>query len=211
MLQRDDAHWEQWKRELLRGLQEEFDRQARSDDLGQRFFGKDTAKGVSLVEALGRRHDAVVTNPPYAGSKNLSPRLKAFVEREYKEGKRDLYAAFIQRCRDFAWRGRYVGMVTQQSWLFLRSFAALRKDVLERTAVATLAHLGPRAFEEIGGEVVNIALFTLRTVPPEPEHRIVAFRLVGPKSPGEKDALLRQAIHAIRTADRSPQIMEAAR
>jgi hypothetical protein len=211
MLQRDDAHWEQWKRELLRGLQEEFERQARSDDLGQRLFGEEVAKGVTLVEALGRKYDVVVMNPPYAGSKNLNERLKKFVEREYKAGKRDLYAAFIQRCQDFAWRGGYVGMVTQQSWMFLRSFAALRKDVLERTTVATLAHLGPRAFGEIGGEVVNIALFTLRSAPPEPEHRLVAFRLVGPKSPGEKDALLRQAIHAIRTADRSPQVMEAAR
>jgi hypothetical protein len=211
MFQLDDAHWEQWKRELLQGLQEEFERQAESEDLGQRLFGEEAAKGVSLVEALGRKYDVVVTNPPYAGSKNLNERLKKFVEREYKEGKRDLYAAFIQRCRDFARRGGYVGMVTQQSWLFLRSFAALRKDVLERTTVATLAHLGPRAFEEIGGEVVNIALFTLRTAPPAPEHRLVAFRLIGPKLPSEKDALLRQAIHAIRTADRSPQVMEAAR
>ncbi|HEY8504943.1 MAG TPA: hypothetical protein VIL46_10200, partial [Gemmataceae bacterium] len=81
-------------------------------------------------------------------------------------------------------------MVTQQSWLFLRSFAALRKDVLERTTIPTLAHLGPRAFEEIGGEVVNIALFTLCSASPDPEHRLVAFRLVGPTSPAEKDALL---------------------
>lgn len=211
MLQRDDIHWEQWKRELLRGLQEEFERQAQSEDLGQRFFGEEAAKGVSLVEALGRTYDVVVMNPPYAGSKNLSPRLKAFVEREYKEGKRDLYAAFIQRCRDFAWRGGYVGMVTQQSWLFLRSYAALRKDVLERTTVATLAHLGEHAFEESAAAGAFVALFTLRNAPPEPEHRIVAFRLVGPKSPGEKDALLRQAIHAIRRADPSPGVMEAAR
>jgi hypothetical protein len=194
MLQRNDAHWEQWKRELLRGLQEEFERQARSEDLGQRLFGEEAAKGVSLVEALGRKYDVVVMNPPYAGSKNLSPRLKAFVEREYKEGKRDLYAAFIQRCRDFARRDGYVGMVTQQSWLFLHSYATLRKDVLERTTVATLAHLGPRAFEEIGGEVVNIALFTLRNAAPDAQHHLVAFRLIGPKSPAEKDRLLKLAV-----------------
>ena len=207
MLQRDDVHWEQWKRELLQGLQEEFERQAESEDLGQRLFGEEAAKGVSLVEALGRQYDVVVTNPPYAGSKNLNERLKKFVEREYKEGKRDLYAAFIQRCRDFARPGGHVGMVTQQSWMFLRSYATLRKDVLERTTVATLAHLGPRAFEEIGGEVVNIALFTLRTAPPEPEHRLVAFRLVGPKSPSEKDALLRDAVRAL-TPSPSPAVRE---
>src|SRR5690606_7456942 len=75
MLQRDDVHWEQWKRELLRGLQEEFECQARSEDMGQRLFGEEAAKGISLVEALGNRYDVVVTNPPYAGSKNLNERL----------------------------------------------------------------------------------------------------------------------------------------
>ena len=144
VLSRDEAYWERWKGELLRGLQEEFERQARSEDLGQRLFGAEAATGISLVEALGRRYDVVVTNPPYAGSKNLNERLKKVVEREYKEGKRDLYAAFIQRCRDLARPGGYVGMGTQQSRLFLRSLAALREDVLERTTVATLAHLGPR-------------------------------------------------------------------
>lgn len=189
-----DEDWARWKRDLLVGLRGEFERQAQSEDMGQRLFGEEAAKGVSLVQALGDRYDVVVMNPPYAGSKNLSDGLKKFVEREYKEGKRDLYAAFVQRCWEFAWRDGYVGMVTQQSWLFLRSFAALRKKVLEETAVTTLAHLGPRAFEEIGGEVVNIALFTLRNAPPPVEHRMTAFRLIGPKSPAEKDALLRLAL-----------------
>ncbi len=204
MLQRDDAHWEQWKGELLRGLQEEFERQARSEDLGQRLFGEEAAKGISLVEALGRTYDVVVTNPPYAGSKNLNERLKKFVEREYKEGKRDLYAAFIQRCRDFVRPGGYVGMVTQQSWLVLRSFAGLRKDVLEQTTVATLAHLGEHAFEESAAAGAFVALFTLRSAPPAPEHRLVAFRLVGPKSPAEKDALLRRVL----TPGPSPALRE---
>src|SRR5262249_7845549 len=145
---------------------------------------------------LGRRYDVVVMNPPYAGSKNLNPRLKAFVEREYKDGKRDLYAAFVLRCREFARLGGHVGMVTQQSWLFLRSFAALRKDVLERTTVTTLAHLGEHAFEESAAAGAFVALFTLRTARPAPDHRLTAFRLIGPKSPIEKDTLLRRAIAA---------------
>ena len=57
-------------------------------------------------------------------------------------------------------------MVTQQSWMFLRSFAELRKGVLEQQTIECLAHLGPRAFEEISGEVVNVALFVLVQAPP---------------------------------------------
>jgi hypothetical protein len=185
---------EAYVRELLEGLREHVEAETAQDDLGRRLFGEEVAKGVSLVELLSGRYDVVVTNPPYAGSKNLDQPVKGFVEREYADGKRDLYAAFILRCLDFARLDGYVGMVTQQSWLFLRSFAKLRRRVLEGTAVTTLAHLGPRAFEEIGGEVVNVALFTLRTGAPAPEHRMTAFRLVGPKSSAEKHRLLLRAI-----------------
>lgn len=41
---------------------------------------------------------------------------------------------------------------------------------------------------------MNIALFTLRNAPPASEHRLAAFRLIGPKSPAAKDRLLREAI-----------------
>ncbi|MES4792705.1 MAG: hypothetical protein C4321_06680, partial [Chloroflexota bacterium] len=181
------------RRELLAGLREHVEGDAPPDDLGRKLFGEEVRKGVSLVELLSDRYDVVVTNPPYAGSGNLDEPVKGFVEREYADGKRDLYAAFILRCLDFARRGGYVGMVTQQSWLFLRSFAKLRRRVLEGTAVTSLAQLGPRSFEEIAGEVVNVALFCLRAERPHPEHRMTAFRLVGPKSPADKHRLLLQA------------------
>lgn len=84
-------------------------------------------------------------------------------------------------------------MVSQQSWMFLRSFAELRKGVLEQQTVDCLAHLGPRAFEETTGEVVNIALFVLTQEPPASEHRLWAARLIGPKSAEEKASLLTRA------------------
>ncbi|HLC41777.1 MAG TPA: Eco57I restriction-modification methylase domain-containing protein, partial [Methylomirabilota bacterium] len=186
MLQRDDAHWEQWKRELLRGLQEEFERQARSEDLGQRLFGEEAAKGISLVDALGRKYDVIVTNPPYAGSGNLGTVLKRFVAREYKAGKRDLYAAFIERCIQFGVPNGVVGLVSQRTWLFLSSFLPLRQQVLNHTSLMTLADLGAHAFEEISGEFVNVVLFTLRLSSPERNQRITALRLVGSPTAQEK-------------------------
>lgn len=198
----DDAAWDGFKLNLLEEIRTEFEKEADTDDVGRRLFGQDLAKSIGLVEALTRRYDVVVTNPPYAGSKNLDPPVKTFVEREYKDGKRDLYATFIIRCLEFAHNGGYVGMVTQQSWLFLRSFVKLRERVLTNAAVTSLAHLGAGSFEEISGEVVNVALFTLRKGVPEAGHRIDAFRLVGPRSPGEKNELLRQAI-----AGRAPGIV----
>src|SRR5207245_2210412 len=102
-----------------------------------------------------------------------------------------------------------VAMIAQQSWMFLGSFADLRaisdddeqtksafQGLLRGTSIETLAHLGANAFEEVSGEVVNTAMFTLANLPPPSEHRITGLRLVGPKSAGEKDSLLRQALCA---------------
>lgn len=127
--------WDEYRARLLRDLREAFLAEAKTDDLGHRLFGVEGQKGVDFVEALSRRYDVVCTNPPYMGSKNMATVLKDFVGKHYAPGKRDLYAAFILRCRELAAEGGYVAMVTQQSWMFLRSYADLRaldRDKLQK-------------------------------------------------------------------------------
>ena len=100
-------------------------------------------------------------------------------------------------------------MVMMQSWMFLRSFVELRAmpeekigeaykkelftGLLRETSIEALAHLGPNAFEEISGEVVQSALMTFENRKPSSVHRMTAFRLVGLKSVGEKVKMLQQA------------------
>lgn len=203
--------YEAWQARTIERLHQHFEAEAQAPDLVAAFFGEAGAKGLSLVEVLSRRYDVVAANPPYMGSKNMGPVVKRHVEHHFAAGKRDLYAAFILRCLELAAAGGRVAMVTQQSWMFLRSFADLRAldeekmrkgpvvfaGVLRETTIEALAHLGPRAFAEIGGEVVNTALFVLARAEPAPHQRLTAFRLVGPKSPEEKDALLREAIGSL--------------
>ena len=50
--------------------------------------------------ALTNKYEAVVTNPPYMGGKGFSPKLKTYVEKNYKDSKSDLFAVFIERCND---------------------------------------------------------------------------------------------------------------
>lgn len=184
-------------------------------DLGAAFFGAAAVRGVSLVDLLARSYDVVATNPPYMGSKNMGPVVKRHVERHFAHGKRDLYAAFMLRCLELVAPGGRVAMVTQQSWMFLRSFAKLRAldeedlrdgpdafaGILRATTIEALAHLGPHAFSEIGGEVVNSVLFVLAAMPPAVDHRLTAFRLIGPKIPEEKDRLLREALASLHDVE----------
>ena len=117
---------------------------------------------LELIESLIRQHitlvnqyETVVTNPPYMGGKGFSPKLKTYVEENYKDTKSDLFAVFIERCNEFTKKNCYTSMITMQSWMFLSSFENLRKNIIEKTEIKSLNHLGTRAFSEIGGEVVS--------------------------------------------------------
>ena len=105
--------------------------------------------------ALTNKYEAVVTNPPYMGGKGFSPKLKTYTEKNYKDTKSDLGVVFIERCNEFTKKNFYTSMITMQSWMFLSSFETLRKNIIEKTEIKSLNHLGTRAFSEIGGEVVS--------------------------------------------------------
>ena len=109
---------------------------------------------------LAAKYDIVVTNPPYMGSGNMSATLLAFVKKKYPDTKSDLFAAFIERCGDFAQTDGYEALVTQHAWMFLSSYEKLRAKLLQKE-IMSMAHLGARAFEEIGGEVVQTTAFVL--------------------------------------------------
>ena len=105
--------------------------------------------------ALTNKYEAVVTNPPYMGGKGFSTKLKAYVEKNYKDTKSDLGVVFIEKCNEFTKKNCYTSMITMQSWMFLSSYETFRKNIIEKTEIISLNHLGTRAFSEIGGEVVS--------------------------------------------------------
>ena len=116
---------------------------------------------VQVAEALVQKYDAVVTNPPYMGGRNMNVLLLEKICTDYPEGKADLFSAFILKTIDLTKKGCYVAMITQHSWMFLSSFEALRNAVL-RYDYTNMCHLGPRAFEEISGEVVQTTSWIMR-------------------------------------------------
>ena len=115
---------------------------------------------IHTAEILARKYDAVITNPPYMGSANMDPKLSDFVKKHYPDSKSDLFAVFIERCGQLTKPNGYQAMITQHAWMFLSSFEKLRENLLLKDTV-NMAHLGPRAFEEIGGEVVQTTSFVL--------------------------------------------------
>ena len=110
---------------------------------------------------LAQKYDVVITNPPYMGSSGMNGKLAEFVKAEYPDSKSDLFAAFIEKCGEMAKSNGYTAMITQHAWMFLSSFEKLRTKMLLNDIV-NMTHLGPRAFAEIGGEVVQSTMFVMR-------------------------------------------------
>ena len=116
---------------------------------------------VQCAELLAQKYDVVVTNPPYMGSSGMNALLADYVKTKYPDSKSDLFACFIERCGQMVKKNGYQAMITQHAWMFLSSFEKLRTKLLS-VNIVNMAHLGARAFEEIGGEVVQTTSFVIR-------------------------------------------------
>ena len=127
-----------------------------SGDLFAANVDADVQRALDACAALSTRFDVVVANPPYMGSSSFNPWMSKWVKRNYPDVKSDLCTCFIERGYTLAAEQGYAAMVTMQSWMFLGSFEKMRNRLIDEKSIVTMAHLGPRAFDAIGGEVVSV-------------------------------------------------------
>ncbi len=118
---------------------------------------------VQVAEALAQKYIVAITNPPYMGNNGFSPKMSGFAKKYYNEVKTDLFAIFMIRCKQFTKKNGFQSMITQHSWMFLSSYEWLRSQMNNMT-IASMAHLGTRAFDEISGEMVSTSAFCIRNV-----------------------------------------------
>lgn len=130
---------------------------------------------VKQAQVLAQKYDVVCTNPPYMGTSSFPAplnrkkeddkykplNLTEYIAKNYFDSKSDLFAVFIERCRNLIKQNGYQAMITQHAWMFLSSYEKLREKLMLSTTV-NMAHLGARAFDEIGGEVVQTTAFVER-------------------------------------------------
>ena len=107
---------------------------------------------------LVKKYDVVITNPPYMPPFSIQ---KKYAQKNYSDSKSDLFAIFIEKCHELTKKDAYQAMITMHSWMFLSSYEKLRKKLLKDNVIINMAHLGARAFEDIGGEVVQTTSFVL--------------------------------------------------
>lgn len=145
-------------RRFVGGIDDEV--QISLESAGVEETAEELKKLIDLGETMARKYWVTCTNPPYAGTSNLSARVNNFVKKNYPDSKADLFAVFIERCRAMTANNGFQAMITQQAWMFIASYENFRKKLL-KCSIVNMTHLGAHAFDEIQGEVVQTVSFVL--------------------------------------------------
>ena len=140
---------------------------------------------IEIGAIMAQKYEVVATNPPYASTGNLSIKINNFIKKYYPDSKTDLYAVFIEKCSKFTRVNCFQSMITQHSWMSLSSYESLRLK-LTGMGIVNMAHLGPRAFEEISGEMVQATSFVIQKVK-LPYRKGTYCRLVEFTTPADKE------------------------
>jgi len=151
-------------------------------------------RGVSrAAELLAREYTLVATNVPYLARGRQDDSLRSFCAAQYPDSKGDLATVFVERCLEFALEGGTCALVTPQNWLFLSTYRKLREKSLKAQTWNAVARLGPRAFETIGGEVVNVGLLIVSNRTPSAANQWVGVDVSEAGTPSAKAVGLRKS------------------
>ncbi len=121
-------------------------------------------KLIKQARIMSAKYEIVCTNPPYMGRKSMNSKLIKFIDTRFPDSKADLFAVFMELDSIYLKDNCFMSMINQHSWMFLSNFQKLRQKVIINKEVCNMIHLGSRAFEEIGGEVVQSTAYVLRNV-----------------------------------------------
>lgn len=176
----------------LRADANRFASEAGGSSLFKSNLGVKLQDALRVCEALARKFDCVVANPPYMGSSSFSPFMSKWIKKNYPDVKSDLCTCFIERAFSLVKPCGYPTLITMQSWMFLGSFEKMRTKLIAEHSIVSMAHVGARGFDSIGGEIVSTTATVFAAGQPGVDG--VYLRLVDPVGEAAKQAAAREAV-----------------
>lgn len=176
----------------LRADANRFASEAGGSSLFKSNLGEKLQDALRVCEALARKFDCVVANPPYMGSSSFSPFMSKWIKKNYPDVKSDLCTCFIERAFSLVKPCGYPTLITMQSWMFLGSFEKMRTKLIAEHSIVSMAHIGARGFDSIGGEVVSTTATVFAAGQPGVDGAYL--RLVDPVGEAAKRASAREAV-----------------
>lgn len=148
------------------------------------------AQGMAkAAELLSKTFTLIATNVPYLGRPRQDQVLLDYCERQFPISKADLATCFIERFTTYVdGRAKSFAAVTPHAWLNLTRFGPLRTKLLKNAEWNSVARLGTRAFDSIGGEVVNVSLVSISNRTPSRDSALFGVDLSQQESAAAKAA-----------------------
>lgn len=143
-------------RRFVGGIDDEV--QISLESAGVEQTAEELAKLIDLGETMARKYWVTTTNPPYMGAGSIGASLLKYIKENYYQGRTDLFAVFMKKCKAMTRVNAFFAMITMQAWMFQSSFLELRGE-LESAHLESLIHLGAHAFDDLNGEVVQTATY----------------------------------------------------
>lgn len=172
------------------------------DVSGQLFLAETHQRVLRVIDQadyLSQKYNVIVANPPYMGSKGFNNSLlnwsKVYFPNCWDRGVSDLYALFIERTSQLLCVRGTLALITMQGWMFSSSFTNLRKNLLERMTLSSMAHLGAKAFDSIPGQVVTTSAYVLVN-DVIPKFQGVFINLTDGENESEKKKLFKDGVHS---------------
>lgn len=137
----DETSLFNFRRNAIDSIREQFHRYVTTDS----FTSTKVEDALTFLDILSIPFDVAVANPPYTDSGDFGPKLKTFVEDNYKKPYKfhtNLYAAFILRCWELTSDTGKIGMIHPMTFMYIKSFEDVRRFILEKTHIDIFVEYG---------------------------------------------------------------------
>ena len=112
---------------------------------------------VNQAKLMAKKYTAVVTNPPYMNK--FDAKLKKYIADNFAEYKGDLFSVFMYHNFSFCTPDGYSAFMTPNVWMFVKSYEALRKYIINYRGISSLIQMAKGAFFKEA--TVDICAFVL--------------------------------------------------
>ena len=104
-------------------------------------------QALRQADYLSSKYHVVIANPPYAGSRYMNPRLRAFAQSAYPDSKTDMFTMFIERIEEISLNKGVFAVVCPYVWMYISTYEKFRESLLALGSISSLVRLEYNAFE----------------------------------------------------------------
>lgn len=116
-----------------------------SQKKGLNFLNAKTSDAITYLQILTQKYDVAVANPPYTDSAAFGPKLKDFIDANYKKPFKfnsNLYASFIKRCHELINEDGKMALIHPLTFMYLITFEDVRKYIINKLHINIFIEFG---------------------------------------------------------------------